>query len=74
MKQQSERRPDKRSVLQPTGVLVLRNALNRLRDEGMSGAEAATQVVRQNFLEWIDEETQARTTSRALRLRIVKPS
>lgn len=66
----NERRPGARSVLEPTAVESLRLAMERLREGGLSSAEAAAEVVRENISDWIASESDA--SKGALRLRIVK--
>lgn len=65
-----KRRPA-RSLLNPTDADQLRGAVARLRDNGLSGAEAATEILRRNFYDFIDSETDAQS-GKAARLRIVK--
>jgi hypothetical protein len=58
-------RPAVGRLLDATGVADLRIAVKRLREGGMSETQAATEVVRENFYEWIDSGEEPR-------LRIVK--
>ncbi len=58
-------------LLSPTGAEALRGAVERLRRNGLSGAEAATEIMRKNFYDFIDSEVDAQS-ERPLRLRIVK--
>lgn len=66
-----EDHPD-RSLLDPTGADALRRAVERLRGNGLSGAEAATEILRANFYDFIDSEVEAQEGRRCRRLRIVK--
>jgi hypothetical protein len=59
------------SLLNPTGAGELRGALERLRNNGLSGAEAATELLRRNFYDFIDSETEPQS-SKVQRLRIIK--
>lgn len=59
------------SLLDPTGSAELRNAVERLRERGLSRTEAAAEVVRENLYDWLEEESDARPAA-SLRLRIVK--
>ena len=60
-----------RPLLGPTGAAKLRDAVERLRDNGLSNAEAAAEIVRRNFYDFIDEETEA-MSGKCHRLRIIK--
>lgn len=71
MKNSDRRHADVGSLLDPTAVGALRVAVERLRGSGLSSAEAATEMVRQNFADWIDSESD-RESGAASRLRIVK--
>lgn len=58
-------------LLGPTGAAALRDAVARLRSNGLSNAEAAAEIVRRNFYDFIDDETDAQS-EKCLRLRIIK--
>lgn len=58
-------------VLRATGVASLRSAVERLRAAGLSAAQAAAEVVRENIYDWVDGQTDAESNG-AHRLRIVK--
>lgn len=70
MRSSDERPPGERSVLDPTAVESLRLAMKRLRERGLTGAEPAAEVVRENIADWIASESDA--GNGAFRLRIVK--
>jgi hypothetical protein len=71
MKNSKKRQAGVGSLLDPTAAGALRVAVQRLREGGLSSAEAATEVVRQNFAEWLDSESDGQDGA-ASRLRIVK--
>jgi hypothetical protein len=71
MKNSDRRHADVGSLLDPTGAGALRIAVERLRGSGLSSAEAGAEMVRQNFMDWLDSESD-RDSGAALRLRIVK--
>ncbi|HKU67329.1 MAG TPA: hypothetical protein VJP85_06125 [Candidatus Baltobacteraceae bacterium] len=58
-------------LLSPTGADALQRALVRLRANGLSGAEAATEIMRRNFYDFIDAQADG-DTGTCPRLRIVK--
>jgi hypothetical protein len=58
-------------LLRPTGADVLRGAMERLRNNGLSHAEAATEIVRRSFYDYIDSEVE-RDSEKCPRLRIIK--
>lgn len=60
-----------RSLLQPTSSDALRGALARLRANGLSQAEAAAEMLRRNFYDFVDSEMDAQSAT-CHRLRIVK--
>jgi hypothetical protein len=60
-----------RSILDPIGADLLRRALERLRENGLSRAEAAAELVRANLYEVLDSERDAESAA-WVRLRIVK--
>ena len=60
-----------RPLLGPTGAEALRNAVERLRTNGLSNAEAAAEIVRRNFYDFIDDESDA-MSGKCPRLRIIK--
>jgi hypothetical protein len=60
-----------RPLLSPIGADVLRAAVERLRSNGLSGAEAATEIVRRNFYDFIDAHA-ATESGKCPRLRIIK--
>jgi hypothetical protein len=60
-----------RSLLHPTSSDALRGAIERLRANGLSHAEAAAEIMRRNFYDFIDSETDAQSGP-CHRLRIVK--
>lgn len=60
-----------RSILDPIGADRLRQAVERLRDNGLSSAEAAAEIVRKNLYDFLDSETDAQSGV-CPRLRIVK--
>lgn len=60
-----------RSLLHPTGCDALRVALERLRANGLSKAEAATEILRRNFYDFVDSEADDQS-GRCPRLRIIK--
>jgi hypothetical protein len=59
------------SLLKPTDADALRTAVERLRNNGLSHAEAAAELLRGNFYDFIDSEVEAES-SKCARLRIVK--
>jgi hypothetical protein len=59
------------SLLKPTGADALRSALERLRGNGLSDSEAAAEMLRRNFYDFIDSEIEPQS-SKCSRLRIVK--
>lgn len=60
-----------RSLLDPTSCDALRGAVERLRANGLSHAEAAAELLRRNFYDFVDAETDAQSAP-CHRLRIVK--
>lgn len=50
---------------------MLRGAMERLRNNGLSRAEAATEMVRRSFYDYIDSEVE-RDSDKCPRLRIIK--
>jgi hypothetical protein len=60
-----------RPLLSATGADVLRGALERLRDNGLSRTEAAAEIMRRNFYDFIDSEVE-NDSDRCPRLRIIK--
>lgn len=58
-------------LLGPTDADALRRAVERLRGFGLSHTEAATEMLRKNFYDFIDSETET-TDDTVPRLRIVK--
>jgi len=60
-----------RPLLGPVGAGALRNAVERLRNNGLSNAEAAAEIVRRNFYDFIDDEVEAKS-EKCPRLRIIK--
>lgn len=58
-------------LLDPTSAGALRGAWERLRGNGLSNAEAAAEIVRKNFYDFIDSESDAQSAA-CPRLRIVK--
>lgn len=60
-----------RPLLGPTRAAALRNAVERLRGNGLSNAEAAAEIVRRSFYDFIDDETEAKS-GKCPRLRIIK--
>jgi hypothetical protein len=60
-----------RSLLNPTGADALRGAMERLRDNGLSSGEAAAEMLRKNFYDMIDAESDAQSDA-CPRLRIIK--
>lgn len=60
-----------RSLLNPTSSDALRVAIERLRANGLSHAEAAAEILRRNFYDYVDSETDAQSEP-CHRLRIVK--
>lgn|GEM_PF-3920020 len=60
-----------RSLLDPTDCDTLRGALERLRANGLSRAEAAAELLRRKFYDFVDAEVDADTQS-CPRLRIIK--
>lgn len=60
-----------RSILDPTGAGQLQRALERLRSEGLSRAEAAAEIVRANLYNFLDGERDAQSGA-CPRLRIIK--
>lgn len=60
-----------RSLLDPTGADPLRRAVERLRANGLSGAEAAAELLRTNFYDFMDAESETESRN-CLRLRIIK--
>lgn len=58
-------------LLSPVGADQLRGAFERLRNNGLSRAEAATEMVRRNFYDFIDSEVELES-NKVLRLRIIK--
>lgn len=60
-----------RPLLDPTGAAALRAAVERLRGNGLSNAEAAAEIVRRNFYDFIDGEADA-MSGKCHRLRIIK--
>jgi hypothetical protein len=61
------------SILHQTNARSLQGAVERLRSGGLSRTEAAVEIMRQNFDEWIDGESDGDAGEmRAPRLRIVK--
>lgn len=59
-----------RSLLDPTSSGALRVALERLRSAGLSRGEAAAELLRLNFYDFVDAQTQQSPPRH--RLRIVK--
>ena len=59
------------SLLGPTSSDALRGAIERLRANGLSHAEAAAEIMRRNFYDFVDAETDAQSAP-CHRLRIVK--
>lgn len=59
------------SVLDPTSSDALRRAVVRLRAGGLTGTEAAAEIVRAGVYAFLDAEAEASTGS-CPRLRIVK--
>jgi hypothetical protein len=62
-----------RSLLNPIGADRLRQAVERLRANGLSDVEAAAEMIRKNFYDFLDSEIDAQS-ERIPRLRIVKRS
>lgn len=60
-----------RSILDPTGADRLRLAVERLRDNGLSSAEAAAEILRKNLYDFLDSEADPRSDG-CPRLRIIK--
>lgn len=60
-----------RPLLSPTGADDLRGAVKRLRDNGLSSAEAAAEIVRKNFYDFIDSQAEEQSIT-CPRLRIIK--
>ena len=60
-----------RSLLLPTSSMDLRGALDRLRANGLSDGEAAAELLRGNFYDYVDAETEAGSDD-CHRLRIIK--
>jgi hypothetical protein len=60
-----------RSLLDPVGADRLRQALERLRANGLTDAEAAAEMIRKNLYDFLDSETDAQSGA-VPRLRIVK--
>lgn len=60
-----------RSLLVSTSSDALRGAMERLRSGGLSQAEAAAEILRRNFYDFVDSETDAQSEP-CHRLRIVK--
>lgn len=60
-----------RSILDPTGAGNLQRALERLRANGLSRAEAAAEIVRANLYDFLDGESDAQSGA-CPRLRIIK--
>jgi hypothetical protein len=60
-----------RSLLNPTDADELRGAIARLRDDGLSQSEAGAELLRRNFYDFIDSETEPQS-EKCSRLRIVK--
>jgi hypothetical protein len=58
-------------LLNPTGAGEFRDAVTRLRDNGLTGAEAATEMLRRSFYDFIDSESEP-DSSKVQRLRIIK--
>lgn len=58
-------------LLVATNSDALRIALERLRGQGLSRAEAAAEMLRRKFYEFVDSETDARSEP-CHRLRIIK--
>ena len=59
-----------RPLLGPTAADDLKDAVNRLRANGLSSAEAAAEIVRKNFYDFIDAQTEG--SDLCHRLRIIK--
>ena len=57
------------SILGPTGVAVLRIALERLRGSGLSRSEAGAELMRQGLADWMET---AEPSAEVRRLRILK--
>lgn len=51
------RRSGASSVLHPIGVGEVRDAMDRMQEEGMSRNEAAAEVIRQNLYDWLTLES-----------------
>lgn len=60
-----------RSILDPTGADHLRTALERLRSNGLSKAEAAAEILRKNLYDFLDAHSDEESPA-CRRLRIVK--
>lgn len=60
-----------RRLLEPTSAEALRVALERLRANGLSRSEAAAELLRRNFYDLVDSETDA-ASGACHRLRIIK--
>jgi hypothetical protein len=60
-----------RSLLKPTDADALRGAMERLRGDGLSQSEAGAELLRGNFYDFIDSQTEPQS-SKCTRLRIVK--
>lgn len=60
-----------RSLLDPTSSDALRVAIARLRAGGLSHTEAAAEILRRNFYDFVDSQTDAQSEA-CHRLRIVK--
>lgn len=59
-----------RSLLESTDADGLRRAFDRLRANGLSRAEAASEILRRNFYDFVDSQMDGE--DRCRRLRIVK--
>lgn len=60
-----------RLLLKPTNSDTLRIAMERLRANGLSATEAAAELVRRNFYDFVDSQADAQS-NRCRRLRIIK--
>jgi hypothetical protein len=67
----ARKRHPARLLLNPTDSDALRTAIERLRENGLSHAEAAAEMLRRKFYDFVDSETDAQSEP-CHRLRIVK--
>lgn len=61
-----------RFLLDPTGSDALRAALERLRANGLSSCEAAAEMLRRNFYDFVDAEAEPESGGPCPCLRIIK--